>query len=602
MAILGEREKKVLLNTLKVRPEQIPAKQLAEYVVKYDNISMDDLGGVLPPQKLRDVEQMVKEANAQSELNRIKQLPANSKSEIEYVLGMFPPFYQQYEGLKVCEQACMYENGLKSKLRDIDIVIEQDDWSMLNKDDYEALRSFIRFHPNSVHKDEIDDLMWNIVNRMNTASEYEQYRNDWPYGRHKDEVESIIKFLEEWETVKQENDIFSVKYFLSQLPSNSSAYAEVKDFYENLRSEIIEDMRINPSNYPMDEVSRLIASGIFTKSELINENLTSERLWRILATLDRSVLPKLSDFQGRDSLPPQRDVCTDIYLFGTPGTGKTCLLMGLVGTNGKGFSLNMKMGAGDYAAALSEYVHLGFAPSATTREWIAAICGEVYEKTKSGKTITHNFNLVEMSGEQFAFGIVKNTKVDMASMGVGATDLLANKNRKCFFIVVDCSNDYITYSRMEKVRDEKTGEMITSKKTYLISQSTILAQLVNLFALPENKKIMDRVDAIHFVVTKADLLGDTQEERSRKARELLLREYGGAIQQLKVLCQRSKRINYATNYEPYLFTFSLGQFYLGNIYEFNPTDSIRIMNCIKLFSQGYVEPTWWDRFMEAIGD
>ena len=151
------------------------------------------------------------------------------------------------------------------------------------------------------------------------------------------------------------------------------------------------------------------------------------------------------------------------------------------------------------------------------------------------------------------------------------------------------------------VRDQN-GTVMTTPKKYMIAQSVILAQFVSLFSLPENQKIMDKVDAIHFVVTKADKLGDTQEERIREAKKLLLSKYAAPIQRLKALCQRSKRINYATNYEPYLFTFSLGDFYLGDIYEFNPNDSLRIMDCIRAFTMGVKEKTWWDRLMEAIGD
>lgn len=604
MATLGEKEKKQLLYQLDVFPDRFPVKTLVEYITKYDNISIDDFSS-LSPQKLMEVEKMVKKASAQSELNGIKQQPANTRGEIKRVLDMFPSFYQKYrkEVLPdVCAQAEAYEADLKRRIEDIDIGIERDEWNNLDKGNYNALRTYIRKYPNSVHRGEVDDLMWNIVNCLNTVSEYERYLADWSDGKHRNEAESIIKFLEEWETIEREKDIISVRFFLDQLPSNSSAYAKVEEFYEKLRADIIEDMRINPSNYPKEYLYSLISNGIFSEYELINQKRITKKLWDVLKDIKPEDLPNLSEFQGEDCMPPARNVCSDIYLFGTPGTGKTCLLMGLVGTNGQGFSLNMKLAAGEYAAALNEYVHRGFAPRATPREWIATICGEAYEKTKKGKIITHNINLVEMSGEQFAFDMVKKKVPAIAGMGTGASKLLSNKNRKCFFIVVDCSNNYISYRTIEKVTDSKTGQVTAHQRKYLISQSTILTQFVNLFTDSANQKIMDRVDAIHFVVTKADLLGDTQEERHKKARELLFREYGGPILELKTLCQRSKRINYATNYEPLLFTFSLGKFYVGNLYEFDPTDSITIMDYITKFTVGVREKSWWERFMEAIGD
>ena len=133
---------------------------------------------------------------------------------------------------------------------------------------------------------------------------------------------------------------------------------------------------------------------------------------------------------------------------------------------------------------------------------------------------------------------------------------------------------------MEKISVD--GEVLVSPKKYMKSQIAILNQYVSLLTLPKYQEIMNKVDAIHFVVTKADLLGDTHEERIKKARELLLSKYVGLAEQLKAYCRKTKRINYSLGGEPLLFTFSLGKFYLGDVFDYDPEDSFAFIESLPI--------------------
>ena len=595
--VLPEQQKAQLLAAIERNPGQFTVKALEDFLAKYDNLSIDDYRGRVSDDKLSIIENKMAAVLAEQAWSNIKSMPASSVDQIQTVIDKISDYMSMYP--MQSSEAQQYAGQLQEKLVKMAGEAEENDWIKLDKGSYSSMLRYIQRYPNSIHRDEIDDLMWDNAKLPKTASSFQRYLDDWPNGRHTEEARVSKDFLNDWDRAKQDRDIFIVDYYHDSLASDSPFYHEVDDLYQQLRTEELEEMKADPTNYPKEKVDRLLSADIFRKNDLIYENLITDTSWDVL-TMDRSAFPKLEEYQGQNALPPRREYCTDIYLFGTPGTGKTCLLMGLIGANGNGFNLNLKVGAGEYAAALQEYVNVGFVPGATHSEWVSAISGEVYENTKKGQ-VTHNFNLVEMAGEQFAFGIVKNKKNNMASMGLGATELLKNNNRKCFFIIVDCSNDKITYKYMEKYRDENGNEMTRPRKA-LISQSVILAQFVGLFTLPENQSIMDKVDAIHFVVTKADKLGDTDEERAAAAKELLLTKYKAPIQALKMYCQRTKRINYSTKYEPLMFTFSLGKFYLGDVYEYDQRDSMRIMNTIKSLTKGVKEKSWWDRFLSAIGD
>ena len=157
--------------------------------------------------------------------------------------------------------------------------------------------------------------------------------------------------------------------------------------------------------------------------------------------------------------------------------------------------------------------------------------------------------------------------------------------------------------RIEQEFDEallSLSDGVVAGKKY-INQLDIMNKFVSLFELPENQAIMSKVDAIHFVVTKADMLGDGS-TRLDKARDLLISRYQGPIEQLKSYCRKTKRINYSTNYRPQVFTFSLGRFYLGDIFDFDKTETLQIVDTIRVVTGGTRETSWWDRFMKVIGD
>ena len=100
-----------------------------------------------------------------------------------------------------------------------------------------------------------------------------------------------------------------------------------------------------------------------------------------------------------------------------------------------------------------------------------------------------------------------------------------------------------------------------------------------MFESPESQEVMKNVDAIHFIVTKADVLGD-KEKREEAARELVRTKYQDTFIRLREYCIKMTKNNRATNYVPQIIPFSLGKFYLGNIYDYDPTDTQTLITTI----------------------
>lgn len=603
MAIIGAN-KPTLLNQIKRQPT-VDLQTLVKLVNQYEDLEVEDFRGYVSDVLLEQLKEAGRDPKEVQLWNQIMSAPRETPEDIQNVQRLVVTYINQYpKGPKLAEandrlrslQTEMAEAAERQR-RKADEEREQRDWEALERGNYSALANYKNRYPNSVHMDELDDLMWtNTRNVMNQHS-LNRYLNDWPLGRHAEEATRALNSFAEWDEVKRSGDLFLVDDYRDNHP-DSPFITEVNSTYYKLRDEKLAEMKKNPSEFSKDDVERLIAADIFTQWQLIDEGLVTDESWETLQ-LDRDLFPNIQDYQREDPNIQAPADCTDIYLFGTPGTGKTCLLMGLTGANGQGYTLNMRVQGGPYASALQQYVNAGITPGRTFGRFVTTINGQVNETTRRGNIVSHRINLVEMSGEEFALRIAGNQDVAFTNMGVGATNLLANANRKVFFIIVDSTKDMVKVEYVEEVKDAEGNVIDERIRKKYISQLDILNKFVSLFELPENQDIMKRVDAIHFVVTKADMLGD-RTVRLDRARELLKTKYAGPVEQLKNYCRQTKRINYSTGYKPQVFTFSLGQFFLGDVFKFDTSETIKIVDTIRTVTGGVREKSFWDRVKDAL--
>lgn len=124
-----------------------------------------------------------------------------------------------------------------------------------------------------------------------------------------------------------------------------------------------------------------------------------------------------------------------------------------------------------------------------------------------------------------------------------------------------------------------------------------MQQIVNIFQDPANSDILRKVDSIHIIITKADTFGERL-QRGEKALDYFNDHYGiNVTQPLVDLCEKY-HINCNSNFRPKLFTFSLGKFYVGGLYEYDPIDSELLINTITAFEPPYRKKTFWSRLIE----
>lgn len=472
---------------------------------------------------------------------------------------------------------------------------ERKEWDSLDQFDISSLMSYLNKYPNTIHRSEIDDAVWGLVSTSpSPAKSINDYLAYFPTGNHSNEARRALQEYASWQTIKSNKDLMEV-YDYIQDHGDSPFIGEANILLLELKEREIAEMKRMASNYPADTLLQYLRDGIFSENELINKVVVTTDSLEILSNLDsvRDGLPNIVD-----EIQNCRRECaagrTDVFLFGIPSTGKSCILMGLIGSSA--IDVSYVKAGGPYAAALQQYLDAGFTIGQTPADFVATLEAEIPNGNQ-----THFVNLVEMAGEDFAFKLAQNPdgQISFKDMGAGAPELLSNNNRKAFFLIVDPTARVVTFNRIISSIDAEGNEqkrMIRSN----VNQRITLKRMVDLFAQPENASIMEKVDSIHIIVTKADMCGNDV-ERDEKAFELFMNQYQSIIRPLANICEKYG-INVATNGFPKLYTFSLGNFYVGGIYQYDETDANKLVNVIKGNVWGERKPSFLDKVRAIVNN
>lgn len=589
----------ILKRSLIQREPNTSVVKLVEYLQKYENLSLADFPN-MAADKRAAIEEHFKSfpnPNEQAEWNQIKPMLSDPSQQ---VLDMLSTYISNWENTLPAgnhvEEARQHLVSIKQKLDDIAISIESGEWDNLDITSKEALKNYLYKYPSTVHKDEIDEMYWALVNKE-VVSEIMDYLSVFPSGKHVYDANSIMDALLEWGIVRDKRDIFEINDYIRENPK-SPFFNQARLLLTQLKQDEIFLMKREADKYKKERLLAMLSDGIFAEWELINNNVLTQRILNILR--DPNLAKSLPDVaQSQDnSVIECKDGYTDVYFFGVPSTGKSCILMGLSRSNS--IDVNLAHGGGEYAQALQQYVDAGMLLNQTQIGFVATLEAEISDDEKG---CMHKINLVEMAGEDFARKIAGNEEhiYDFESMGHGVTELLSNNNKKVFFLIIDPTTNFISYDRVETVGyNEETGDEIRQMVNIRCNQQILIDKMIALFAHESNREIMKKVDAIHVVMTKADLIADSPLERNELAFNHFMSSYGEKIVNRLIRLGKEYNINVGNNYRPILYTFSLGKFYPGGVYEYDSTDSNKLAEAIKNSTRPTKNKTLWDIIKEKV--
>ena len=567
-------------------------------------ISFEDVPEISPERRQYIEEQLSKMPNPaeQEEWNLVAQMINSVSSDIaskKQLLGRIDTYIRNWESSKPNEhhvdEALNVRATIEAQIRDIAAQEESADWSRVDMFSKSSLLGHLSHYPDTVHQNDIDNAIWGITNQEN-EQDLTDYLTLFPNGLHSVEATQLRNAIGEWNYVKNSNDIFAANNFLQNNPS-SPFRSQCQMIVLRLKDYEISEMKRLRNEYDVQRLLGLLNSNIVSKQELIMAKVITDNVLDTVMNMNINTdLPNIQEAIAK-SVPECKSGYTDVYFFGIPSTGKTCVLMGL--TRSDSLHLNLASGGGDYASALQMYTDAGVTVPRTPGDFVTTLESTIAKH--GGDGVDHRVNLVEMSGEEFAFSIANNPDhiYTFENMGTGTTELLNNDNRKVFFLIIDPTADIVRVSREVERHDESTGQTYMDIQTCIVNQRTLIQKIVNIFQEQGNAEIMKRVDTIHIIMTKADTLGGFV-ERDAAARNIFDNRFGhNVLEPLVELC-KEYNINAHTNFRPKLYTFSLGTFYVGGLYEYDPTDSNRLVKAIRNSTHGTKKKSWWDRLKEVV--
>jgi len=302
----------------------------------------------------------------------------------------------------------------------------------------------------------------------------------------------LISFVESGEiTIQEMKENGLESRILKSLNSRLEKSSGPAPTADESRKEILRICtEIENNQYSVFEIKSFLLKNILSKNELLANTTISELEYNKILLYDRQEL----DFEEWDNLPEIEPNRTDIFFFGQPGSGKSCVLGSLFYFfREKGILMeNMTNLIGTkYRNQLIDDFSYGILPWSTAADGINYIPIELCNL--SDRRHKHPLNFVEMSGEKFREAYEKG----MEHLPSKLINYLSNKNRKLLFFVVD----YQIHQESSKVQMGPRQE------------STLPAVL----ELLDKFGTLDQTDAIYVLVTKSDLFPDYQskEEHAR---------------------------------------------------------------------------------------
>ncbi|MBQ5737484.1 MAG: hypothetical protein IIV55_00355 [Alistipes sp.] len=402
---------------------------------------------------------------------------------------------------------------------------------------------------------------------------------------------------ERWNDVKQLNDIFLVHQYLREHP-NTPYKSQAESLFISLKQNEIREMLKQNTEYDAERLIRIINEGVISENEIINSKVVTKPVLETLKSL-KTVHGDILDIHVamNSYMAECKEGYTDVYFFGVPASGRTCLIASLLCSNL--VHVNLAAGAGDYALALQQYIDAGLTIPRTPGTFVTAI--ETTIRSMMSAEAEAKVNFIVVPGEEYALNIAFNPEriFEFEDMGVSSVRLLQNNNRKVFFFIIDPTHYAVRINRdIVDGYDENTGAPITHLEYCVVNQRTLIQKMVNIFENPGNAEIMKKVDSINFVMTKSDRLGNAV-EREKKAREIFNNKFANRILEPLISLCKKYNINSSTEFHPQLYTFSIGKFYPGWVFEYDSTDSDRLAEAIRSFCHNNRPKRWWEKIKDV---
>lgn len=273
MPTLNELQKK---QVIKLEPTK-SADYMLLCIQKYDNLSLDDFPNMQPAKRAHIQERLnsMPNPNEQEEWERLASMLNTPSQELLHALESY---IQHWESTPPCgnhlDEARQMVSSVRDALQREQADKEQNEWVNVDVLSKDSLIAYLRKYPNTIHKNEIDDCFWPLVN-MENVQEIQTYLDAFPQGGHVSEARELLNAIVDWDNVKGTNDIFEVSTYLRNNRTSPFSH-QAKLMLMRLKQEEIGQMRDRPNSYDAERLKRLLIEHVVTDNELIMANVMTE--------------------------------------------------------------------------------------------------------------------------------------------------------------------------------------------------------------------------------------------------------------------------------------------------------------------------------------
>lgn len=486
--------------------------------------------------------------------------------------------YRDY--LKCFGENDEHASEIKAILDDKDTKLWQE---LIKQPTEEGIKEYQALFPDGLFSKESEemakDLPWYQAKGQNTIQTYEQYRKNYP-RKHDDEIEKLIATIidnQDWKTACTNSSSAAYHEYLKKHPDGLHKDEANERIYNRTGRDIfLDELRKDINKYSAKEIQENIANNVATWEDL--KGIFDEQ--QVDAIRDYQPPKQLPIVKDNESLPKGY---TEVYFWGTKGTGKTCAIGATIG-----YLKNVQKSIIPITCPGEKYLHqlenlfqndgsVCSLPPGTITGNLPAMAFSFKDK----KNAYHRTMLIDVAGEVFA-GIFK--KVHNLTVEKSEEDAI-NHLKAC---LLDKYNNKIHYFILEYGNDD----MLFIQDYGDVSKSQIMQSLVEYFA---NENLFNASSvSMNFLVTKCDRIKDG--DRIEKVKDYIDSSAWAAVVNGINDVSVNARCGGIT-----VVSFSIGNVFAQDLCIYNPNDAVKIVNEIEERTYPFSN-TWLGKIINTIRD
>lgn len=569
-------------------------------------------------------------------LEKEKWEEVEKEADVWKKLKLLLEYVDVYSMFSEIETHIVAAEEMKQKLEETlwnQIMVDVKDKSITADDVVSELKLYKDRFPESSHKQEcdawIEDEPWIKTIKKHNIDDYKDYIDT--FHKHIKEAEDAIEDIQDdidWKNA-EENDqnvksreeaIMAYENYLQKhskeknvnLVKDGKYVSRAKERIRQLKKKpvgpltpeqrLFEELKKDRNKYNPKEIQEKVKDHITEWDHLVDEGIFDEDECQAIKDYKK---PYELDFPAA----PEKlsDETTEVYFWGTRGTGKTCAMGAVLSAANtiEGNLTTRPCSGKHYADALSNMLKAGtiaLLPNSnptdpSVSEMLCSFRKEIEKKTLLGKTRKineeHGVSIVDVAGEVFVSMYLKSTgkqlkEIDEKLLNIIEKFLKTGKKDKIHFFVIEYGDGAGAKEvRTDRIVPPPTQDQTLSNGLQYLSDNHILGNSVS----------------INVLVTKCDLMSIPENQTRKSAvAEYVKKEYKSFWKQLTAACEDNNIHNHynSKSFEPEIIPFSIGEVFTRSLCRFDDADTKKVMDVFLEKTYGISKDTFWSRLLNFL--